>query len=83
MTDNYYVRENLYFTEASLEQAGQALEAAAREGRESVTFKCADREAYEELYEELLTEQKIFQYLQGGAVSYAVSAEQLTLTFFL
>ena len=47
-----------------------------------MTFKCADREAYEELYEELLTEQKIFQYLQGGAVSYAVSEEQLALTFF-
>ena len=82
MADNYYVREGLYFTDADLEQAGLALETAVREGRESVTFKCADREAYEELYEELLTEQKIFQYLQGGAVSYAVSEEQLALTFF-
>lgn len=82
MEDNYYVREGLYFTDADLEQADLALETAVREGRESVTFKCADREAYEELYEELLTEQKIFQYLQGGAVSYAVSEEQLALTFF-
>ena len=82
MEDNYYVREGLYFAGADLEQAGLALETAVREGRESVTFKCADREAYEELYEELLTEQKIFQYLQGGAVSYAVSEEQLALTFF-
>lgn len=82
MEDNYYVREGLYFTDADLEQAGLALETAVREGRESVTFKCADREAYEELYQELLTEQKIFQYLQGGAVSYAVSEEQLALTFF-
>ena len=60
------MREGLYFTDADLEQAGLALETAVREGRESVTFKCADREAYEELYQELLTEQKIFQYLQGG-----------------
>lgn len=83
MEDNYYVREGLYFAGADLEQAGRALEAAAREGRESVTFKCADREVYEKLYEELLAEQRIFQYLLDGAVSYAVSAEQLTLTFFL
>ena len=83
MADNYYVREGLYFTDADLEQAGQALETAMREGRESVTFKCAGREIYEKLYEELLTEQRIFQYLQGGAVSYAASEEQLALTFFL
>ena len=41
MADNYYVREGLYFTDADLEQAGLALETAVREGRESVTFKCA------------------------------------------
>ena len=83
MADNYYVREGLYFTDADLEQAGQALETAMREGRESVTFKCAGRKKKKKLYEELLTEQRIFQYLQGGAVSYAASEEQLALTFFL
>lgn len=83
MKDNYYVRENLYFTEADPEQVQAAFEAARREGRPSVTFKCADITVYEALYERLLTQQEVFQYLQGEAVSYAVSKEQLTLTFFL
>ena len=48
----------------------------------SVTLKCADETVYKELYERLLTQQEIFQYLPGDSVSYAASQEQLTLTFF-
>ena len=82
LTDNYYVREGLYFIRADMEQAAEAFETAAREGRSSVTLKCADETVYKELYERLLTQQEIFQYLPGDSVSYAASQEQLTLTFF-
>lgn len=83
MTDNYYVREGLYFTRADIGQAAEALAAAGQEGRRSVTLKCADRDVYEALYESLITRQEIFQYLQADAVSFAASEERLSLTFFL
>lgn len=83
LTDNYYVREGLYFTRADVEQVAEAFETAAQEERGSVTLKCADETVYEALYERLLTQQEIFQYLPGDSVSFAASQEQLTLTFFL
>ena len=83
LTDNYYVREGLYFTRADMEQVAKAFETAAQEERGSVTLKCADETVYEALYERLLTQQEIFQYLPGDSVSFAASQERLTLTFFV
>lgn len=83
MRDNYYVREGLYFTQADMEQAAEAFEAAQREERGSVTLKCADEAVYEALYEKLLTQQEVFRFLSDDTVSYAASQDQLTLTFFL
>lgn len=82
MTDNYYVREGLYFSQADMEQAVRAFERALQEGASTVTFQCADRAVYEELYDRLLSGQEIFQYLDRASVSYAVSEERLALTFF-
>ena len=75
--------EGLYFTRADMEQVAKAFETAAQEERGSVTLKCADETVYEALYERLLTQQEIFQYLPGDSVSFAASQERLTLTFFV
>lgn len=84
ISDSYYVREDLYFTEADKEQTAEAFRRALQDGKEAVTLKCADWSVYEQMYDTLLEQQEIFRYLpENRTVSYAVSEEQLTLTFFL
>ncbi|MDR2044919.1 MAG: hypothetical protein LBQ15_11275 [Clostridium sp.] len=82
---NYYVREGVYFTSYDEEQLGRAFGAFAAQEREDITLKCADILVYLDMLKELITNQKIFDYLDGsgGAVSYAQNEKQLSLTFWM
>lgn len=85
MEDNYYVRENAYFTGVDQERIASLFAAARRLGQEMVTLKCADDEVYESLRRRLLDDQEIFTYLPGNSdtVAYVDSREQLSLSFWL
>lgn len=82
---NYYVREGAYFTEVNYDQLAQLLEQYKAEGRESVTLRCSDDSVYQQMTEELLSRQKIFQYLEGenNSIMYTDSPKQRSITFWL
>ena len=82
---NYYVKEGAYFTEVNFAQLEQLIQRYQSEGRENVTLRCSDEEVYESMAEELLDEQKIFNYLQGdnNSILYTDAPKQLSITFWL
>ena len=73
MTDNYYVREGLYFTELSKDRIADVFARAYERQSSYVTLKCSRREVYEEIRRFLIEEQGIFEFLNPdtGTVSYA------------
>lgn len=85
MTDNYYVREGLYFTELSKDRIADVFARAYERQSSYVTLKCSSREVYEEIRRFLIEEQGIFEFLNPdtGTVSYAENEEQLDLSFWL
>ena len=85
MTDNYYVREGLYFTELSKDRIADVFARAYERQSSYGTLKCSRREVYEEIRRFLIEEQGIFEFLNPdtGTVSYAENVEQLDLSFWL
>jgi len=84
MTDNYYVREGLYFTAFIEEDVKKVFEQAVSNKEETITIKCSDASVYEEMSEILLDEQKIFEYLStDNPVAFTDNEEQCSLTFWL
>lgn len=85
MTNNYYVREGLYFTELSKDRITDVFARAYERQSSYVTLKCSSREVYEEIRRFLIEEQGIFEFLNPdtGTVSYAENVEQLDLSFWL
>ena len=85
VTDNYYVREGLYFTELSKDRIADVFARAYERQSSYVTLKCSRREVYEEIRRFLIEEQGIFEFLNPdtGTVSYAENVEQLDLSFWL
>ena len=82
---NYYVMEKAYFTEYDEEQVKAFFERGYEEGKTDVTLKCADEEVYHAFFEQLITSQKIFRFLNSpdGVVAYAEDKDKLSLTFWL
>lgn len=84
VTDNYYVREGLYFTGYDEAKLADVFSCAVADGKETVTFKCSDSTVYDEMYRILLDEQKIFEFLDcDGTVAYTDNKEQGIFTFWL
>ena len=85
LENNYYVREGAYFTEVNLAQLEQLIERYKAEGKENVTLKCGDEQVYLQMTEELLSKQKIFQYIdsENNSIMYTDSPEQRSITFWL
>ena len=82
---NYYVREGAYFTEVNFTQLEQLIERYKEENRENVTLRCADDSVYQQMTDELLNQQKIFNYLKGenNSIMYTDSPKQRSITFWL
>jgi len=84
MTDNYYVREGLYFTDFVEEDVKSVFTQAIVNKEEAVTIKCSNADVYEEMSRILLDEQKIFEYLSTDEpIAFTDNKEQCSLTFWL
>ncbi len=85
MEDNYYVREGCYIYEYDEEQIDREFEEVLLSGADCVTLKCDTEELYELIYNEMVTQQKVFEYLEPEmkTVRYIVDKEQQTLTFWV
>lgn len=83
--DNYYVREGAYFVEVDEEQLEKVFEKSYADRKDYITLQCADFECYQSMFDALITEQKVFRYMntQDSAVAYAKNEEQLSLSFWL
>lgn len=85
MSHNYYVQEELYFTEWDEDQIIKIFREGYEKGNAYVTLKCESYEVYSRLYEELIIKQGIFRYLDcpDGVVSYSEDEAQYSLSFWL
>lgn len=85
MTDNYYIREDEYFTTAELALVGDLFNRRYQDGSSSVVIKCATREVYDQLFEQLITQRQVFNYMQGdnASVSYTTFVDTNTIIFWI
>ncbi len=85
MIANYYVMEGTYFTELNEGQLKELFETAYSQGKTDLTLKCADYDVYHAIFEQLITSQKIFRYLNisSGSIAYVDNKDQLSMTFWL
>jgi hypothetical protein len=83
--DNYYVHEGLYITGYDETTFRNIFDSARANGKDFVTFKCMDANVYSEVYNRLIGDQEIFNYLSGGSdnVSYVNSDDTYVFTFWL
>ena len=80
---NYYVMENLYFTSVDTSQIRDAFTNAYNNGDLSVTLKCSDSAVFSAMYDELIENQGIFDYLSTDNVSYSMSEDTLSFIFWI
>lgn len=81
---NYYVKENLYFTELNIDQVKAAFNNASEHGDKYVTFKCANPNVYAAIYAHLIQDQNIFNYIDGNSnVNYVEFKDECCISFYL
>lgn len=82
---NYYVREGALFDSYDREQMEALFQRTMEQGRSDVTIKCTARECFDEIFDALVEDQEIFDYLPGSGqrVAYTQNDAQLSLTFWV
>lgn len=83
--DNYFVREEAYFTELNEAKLRVLFSKASFDNAWQVSLKCATPECFHEILNFLLGQNKIFDYYptQGSRVSYYQNEDLLCLTFWV
>ena len=82
---NYYVREGALFTVYDKEQMQTLFQRALEQGRSDVTVKCATQSCYDDVYDALVEQKGIFDYIPGNgrSVAYTQNDIQRSLTFWV
>lgn len=85
MRANYYQVENLLFTTYDDRHMYDVFTRAYEEGWESITLKASSAEVFGVLQQELLNNQRIFEYLKGqtDSIVYSISEQNRSLSFWL
>lgn len=84
MTANYYVHEDAYFVEVNEDQIASLFENAYVEDSGYVTMKCMNKSVYDAIYQYLINDQNIFNYLEGTtSISYTGNVETYTYSFWI
>lgn len=83
--NNYYIREGLYLEYYDYDIIMDIFKRGYANGQETVSFKCASDEVYQETVRQLLTNSIVFDMLddRNKTVSYVNQPEQRTLCFWL
>lgn len=74
---NYYVQEGCYFSLMSRSKIDNIF----KDADECVTLKASTQGVYEELYDYLITDKRIFNYVTDASVQFFCNEEERTLTF--
>ena len=84
-SDNYYIREGLYFTDVDKDRLEGIFKQAESDGRDEVRFRCSDSDVYDEMYSYLLDDQHIFDYIggPGNSITYVSSPQACTFGFWI
>lgn len=86
--DNYFVREGRYLYGYDEGQIGDIFKAAKERGETMVCIKASDRQAYREIYDNLIGGQKIFDYFgvyqENGEykIAYSGNEDLCTISFW-
>lgn len=84
MEDNYYVREGLYLTELDTAVIMNAFDKAREKEEKIVTLKCENANVYTALYNHLIENQSIFDYLNGSnTVNYVEFRDECRISFYI
>ena len=85
MQDNYYVREDEYFSSPEMTLVGELFDRRYKDGSDNVTIKCASDAVYDSLFEELVTSRKVFDYMQGdkSQIAYTAFPDTRTIMFWI
>lgn len=85
VANNYYVREGLYLTEYNYDYIKTIFDAGYANGKNCVSFKCANLDVYSDVVDQLIRNNVIFDMLSDDikTVSYLNDEEQRTLCFWL
>lgn len=84
ISDNYFVREGLYFEEYDETHLAGIFASDAAKAADYVTVKCSDASVFERMTQELISDQKVFDFIdrQGTSIAYASNEEQRTVSFW-
>ena len=84
LAENYFVREGLYFDSYDAEKLALIFDSDAVTSAGSVTLKCNSDETYASMVQNLITEQKIFDFIdkRGASIAYTFNETQRTISFW-
>lgn len=84
LADNYFVREGLYFDSYDTEKLTLLFQSDAVKAAGCVTLKCDSDETYASLVQNLITEQKIFDFIdkRGASIAYTFNEMQRTISLW-
>lgn len=85
MADNYYVREDEYFKNDNLDLVKDLFDRRYKDGSDYVTIKCATQEVYDSLFEKLINDRKVFDYLKEDThiVDYTTFQDSRTIIVWI
>ncbi|MCR4904300.1 MAG: hypothetical protein K6A23_15685 [Butyrivibrio sp.] len=85
MVANYYVKEDEYFESCDADSIKALFDRRLSDGSNNVTIKCSSADVYQEIYDMLVTDRGIFDYLNGEdhEISYTMFKNQNTMIFWL
>ncbi len=84
-SENYYVKEGCWFESYDAVQMSAAFNYAYANRQSVVCIKCSDAAVFQEIYDALITNQEVFNYLIATTtnVTYTFSEESLSFTFLI
>ncbi|MBO4309791.1 MAG: hypothetical protein J5856_01855, partial [Lachnospiraceae bacterium] len=82
-SENYYVKEGLYFKNIDTSQLAGAFDKARMLGRKSVEIKCSDATVYKHMHDYLLSDNHVFDYLPADteSINYMTNEDMYIYSF--